>query len=61
MRQRNTTADQIVLLARWLDTEPDVPASRWSKRFPSFTLCGEREFIKTFLTPGQAAEGREIV
>lgn len=60
MRQRNITADQIVLLARWLDTTPEVPAGNWFKRFPSFILCGEREFIKTFLIPGQAPDGQEV-
>jgi len=60
MRQRNISADQLVLLARWLDDEPDVPAGRWYKRFPGFTLCGDGEFIKTFLLPGQAADGEEI-
>jgi hypothetical protein len=60
MRQRNILADQIVLLARWLDTEPEVPEGKWFKRFPSFILCGEGEFIKTFLIPGQAPDGQEI-
>ena len=60
MRQRNISADQIVLLARWLDTEPDEPVGKWFKRFPGFLLCGEREFIKTFLVPSQAPDGQEI-
>jgi hypothetical protein len=60
MRQRNISEDQIVLLARWLDTEPEVPEGRWFKRFPFFILCGEGEFIKTFLIPGQAPDGQEI-
>jgi ribosomal protein S18 acetylase RimI-like enzyme len=60
IRQRNISADQIVLLARWLDAEPDVPEGRWFRRFPGFILCGEGEFIKTLLLPGQAPEGQEI-
>jgi hypothetical protein len=60
IRQRNISADQIVLLARWLDAEPDVPEGRWFRRFPGFILCGEGEFIKTFLLAGQAPEGQEI-
>ena len=59
-RQRNISSEQITLLARWLDTEPDVPESKWFRKFPGFTVCGEGEFIKTFLLPGQAADGREI-
>ena len=60
IRQRNISADQLVLLARWLDTEPDVPEGKWYKRFPGFVLCGEGEYIKTFLLPGQAPDGHEI-
>ena len=60
MRQRNISAEQIILLARWLDTEIEVPESKWFRKFPGFIVCGEGEFIKTFLLPGQAPDGREI-
>ena len=60
MRQRNISSEQIILLALWLDTEPEVPESRWFRKFPGFIVCGEGEFIKTFLLPGQAPDGREI-
>ena len=60
MRQRNISPDQLILLARWLDTEPEVPESKWFRRFSGFTACGEGEFIKTFLLPGQAPDGREL-
>ena len=60
MRQRSISHEQIILLSRWLDTEPDVPEGKWFRRFPSFTVCGEGEFIKTFLLPGQAPDGHEI-
>ena len=60
MRQRSISPDQIVLLAGWLDTEPDVPLGKWFKRFPGFVVCGEDELIKTFLLPGQAPDGKEI-
>ncbi|SPE48905.1 conserved hypothetical protein [Verrucomicrobia bacterium] len=60
MRQRNISYDQLILLARWLDTEPEVPAGRWFKRFSGFTVCGDGELIKTFLLSGQAPEGHEI-
>jgi len=60
IRQRNISEDQLVLLARWLDTQPDVPQGQWFRRFPDFVLCGEGEFIKTFLLPGQAPDGLEI-
>ena len=49
MRQRGISWEQIVLLARWLDTEPVVPDGKWFKRLAGFTICGEGELIKTFL------------
>jgi hypothetical protein len=60
IRQRNIPADEIVRLARWLDTEPDVPEEKWVRRFPGFIVCGEGELIRTFLLPGQAPNGKEI-
>lgn len=58
--KRNIPVDQLGLLAEWLDTEPDVPSGKWYKRFPSMTGCGEGELVKTFLIPGQAAEGEAV-
>lgn len=60
MRQRNISAEQIILLARWLNTGPEVPEGKWFRKFPGFTVCGEGGFIKTFLLPGQAPDGREL-
>jgi hypothetical protein len=36
------------------------PTQKWFKRFAGFTICGEGELVKTFLTGGQAPEGEEI-
>ena len=60
MRQRNISHEQIISLARWLDSEPEVPEGKWFRTFPGFIVCGEGEFIKTFLLAGQAPDGREI-
>jgi hypothetical protein len=57
MRQRNVTHEQLLLLARWLELEPDVPEGKWFKRFPGMIACGEGEFIKTFLQPDQTPVG----
>ena len=57
---RKISADQLGLLADWLHAEPEVPEGKWFKTFPGMTVCGEGEFIKTFLLPGQAPDGREI-
>ena len=60
MRQRGIPDEQIVLLAQWLDTDPEVPEGKWFKKFSGLTVCGEGELIKTFLQPGQIAAGEEI-
>ena len=57
---RNISADQLGLLADWLYTEPEVPKGKWFKKFPSMTVCGEGELIKTFLQSGQIATGQEL-
>jgi hypothetical protein len=57
---RSISADQLGLLADWLQTEPEVPEGRWFKRFPGMTVCGEGELIRTFLQPGQAVTGQEL-
>src|SRR5436190_8021026 len=56
MRQRGISADQITELARWMDTEPEVPNGKWLKIFSGFTVCGDGELVKTFLLPGQVPE-----
>jgi hypothetical protein len=60
-RERNITSDQFVQLARWLESDPTVPDGRWFKKFPSFTICGEGDLLKTFLLPGQIPNGLEIL
>lgn len=60
VKQREIRADQLVLLARWLDTNPEVPVGPWFKRFPELTVCGEGAYIKTLLRSGQVAQGHEV-
>ena len=55
---RKISAYQLGLLADWLYTE--VPEGKWFKKFPSMTVCGEGELIKTFLQLGQIATGQEL-
>jgi hypothetical protein len=43
-----------------LESELEVPDGRWFKRFDKFTLAGEGELPKTFLTPGMAPTGQEV-
>ncbi len=60
VQQRNISTQQLRLLLRWVDTQPEVPTGRWFKRFTDLTVCGEGELIKTFLLPDQAATGEEV-
>jgi len=60
VRQRSISHEQLILLASWLDTEPEVPAGRWFKKFPGFTVRGEGELVRTFLLADQAPDGPEI-
>ena len=58
IQSRKIPASQLELLAKWLDTEPEVPDGEWYKRFSAMTVCGEGELVKTFLLPGQHAKGQ---
>ena len=60
IQSRSISADQLSLLARWLDTEPEVPEGEWYKRFFGMTVCGEGELVKTFLLPGQHPKGKSV-
>jgi len=60
IQQRQIGARQLELLARWLDTEPEVPAGPWYRRFSGMTVCGEGDLVKTFLAPGQSAKGIRV-
>ncbi len=60
IRSRKIPASQLELLAKWLDTEPDVPEGEWYKRFSGMTVCGEGELVKTLLLPGQPAKGERV-
>jgi len=58
---RQIPSDQLVLLSTWLDTEPEVPEGAWYKRFSGMTVCGEGEWVRTFLLPGQHPSGKRIL
>lgn len=60
VQARKIPASQLVLLAKWLDSEPDVPEGQWYKRFAGMTICGEGELIKTFLLPAQVPKGQRV-
>jgi hypothetical protein len=58
--EREITEQELILLARWLDTQPEVPHGPWFKRFPGMIACGEGELLKTFLHLGQVPYGEEV-
>ena len=60
IQEREIAADQLGLLADWLDTLPEVPHNRWFKKFAKMTVCGEGALIRTFLRSDQAAQGEEL-
>ena len=60
IQSRKIPASQLELLARWLDTEPEVPVGSWHKRFSGMTVCGEGELVKTFLLPGHHVKGQRV-
>lgn len=60
IQSRKIPATQVELLAKWLDTQPEVTEGQWYKRFSGMTACGEGELIKTFLLPGQPVKGQRI-
>jgi hypothetical protein len=47
-------------LQDWLNSNPDVPTGKWYKTFPKFTLAGEGDSPKTFLTPTMVPHGTEV-
>ncbi len=60
IQERSIEAQQLTLLAAWLDQEPEVPVGLWFKRFPKLIVCGEGELVKTFLRIGQVPIGEEV-
>ena len=60
MHERNIGFDDLNRLRLWLESQPEVPDGAWFKDFGSFKLCGRGEYPKTFLLPGQAANGTEL-
>lgn len=60
VQQRNISAQQLRLMLRWMDTQPEVPQGKWFKRFPELVVCGEGELIKTLLVANQAPTGQEL-
>jgi len=59
-REGRISVSDFDALQDWLNSNPEVPAGAWYKRFPKFFLAGEGEVPKTFLTPDMVPHGTEI-
>lgn len=59
-REGRISVSDFEALQDWLCSDPEVPRGMWYTRFPKFTLAGEGEFPKTFLTPGMVPKGQEV-
>lgn len=60
MHDRHIGLDDLNQLRVWMESRPEVPEGPWYKDFGSFKLCGEGRLPKTFLLPGQAADGQKL-
>lgn len=60
VRERRIQVSQLGLLRDWLLGEPEVPAGPWFKDFDDFIVCGEGEFVTTFLLRGQIPTGTKL-
>ena len=60
VKDRSITEDDMIRLANWIKTNPEVPHSEWCKDFCTFTLAGEGAIPKTFLMKGQPCKGKRI-
>jgi hypothetical protein len=61
VRLRQISAADLIALRDWLDSNPEVPAGDWFKRFENFFICGRGELIKTLLSKQQSPIGEEML
>jgi len=60
-REGRISTGDFMELKHWLESDVEVPSGRWYKRFSNFTLVGEGELLKTFLTTDMKAYGIEVI
>ena len=61
VRLRQISADDLIALRDWLDSNPEAPLGDWFKTFGNFTICGKGELIKTLLSKQQSPIGEELL
>ena len=60
VRLRQVSADDLIALRDWLDSNPEVPVGDWYKTFENFSICGKGELIKTLLSKQQSPIGEDL-
>ena len=60
MHDRAISLSDLNQLRLWIDTHPEVPEGDWYKDFSSFKICRQGPYPKTFLLPGQVANGEAL-
>ena len=60
-REGRISSSDVLELKHWLESDPDVPDGKWFKRFKTGILAGKGEEPSTFLAPGMAVEGDEVL
>lgn len=60
IQERKVSSGQLEQLARWLDSEREVPEGPWYKALSGIFACGEGALIKTFLLEGQSPGGKRL-
>ena len=60
-QERLISSADLLELKHWIESDPIVPPGKWFKRFANFILAGNGEMPSTFLTPGMAVEGEEVL
>jgi hypothetical protein len=60
VKDRSITEDDMIRLANWIKTNPEVQHGEWCKEFGTFALAGEGAIPKTFLRKGQPCKGMQI-
>lgn len=60
LRERDISKAELRQLQFWMTSQPSVPNGPWFKDFGTFMFCGDAEFPKTFLRPGQVPYGESL-
>ena len=60
LNDRKITVADLKKLQFWIESGPEVPDGEWFKDFETFIVCGESQYIKTFLEGDMNPRGVEV-